>query len=53
MVTTFFVPKLARATFPCFDEPAFKARYRLGIERKREYSTLSTTPILLSTEMYK
>ncbi|CAD5119625.1 DgyrCDS8220 [Dimorphilus gyrociliatus] len=43
MVSTFFVPKIARAVFPCFDEPSFKSRFKLIIERKSEYSSLTST----------
>lgn len=43
MATTFSAAAFARKIFPCFDEPAFKAEFRLSITNKDNYVTLANT----------
>ncbi|XP_030370006.1 aminopeptidase N [Scaptodrosophila lebanonensis] len=39
----------ARVVFPCFDEPAFKAKFQLHITRPDNYNAISNTKIIGST----
>lgn len=43
MATTFSAAAYARKIFPCFDEPAFKAIFRLSISNKNGFVTLAHT----------
>ncbi|CAH1964992.1 unnamed protein product [Acanthoscelides obtectus] len=45
LAATNFEPTYARTAFPCFDEPQFKARFRITIFRDRFHITLFNTPI--------
>lgn len=38
----------ARSLFPCFDEPAFKATFRLEMSRPAEYKTVFNAELLES-----
>jgi aminopeptidase N len=50
LVQTKFEPAFARTAFPCFDEPALKARFNLTVKGARPgYATLANTPALSST----
>jgi alanyl aminopeptidase len=49
-VFTQFEDIFARRAFPCFDEPAFKAPWRLTIHARREHAVFSNTPELSTTE---
>lgn len=40
----------ARKTFPCFDEPQYKATFTIIIERTPEYKTVLANTKLASTE---
>ncbi|XP_043498883.1 putative aminopeptidase-2 [Polistes fuscatus] len=42
---TYFQPNYARMVFPCFDEPAFKAKFKIHILRDKSYKTLSNMPL--------
>lgn len=43
MATTFSAAAYARKIFPCFDEPNFKAEFKLAITNRDNYSTLANT----------
>ncbi|CAN7984092.1 unnamed protein product [Ixodes hexagonus] len=39
-------PRHARRAFPCFDDPAFRATFEIEMLRRKDYTTISTMPIL-------
>ncbi len=41
---TLFVPARARETFPCFDQPDLKGRFRLTVEAPEAWRVVSNTP---------
>ncbi|XP_065200963.1 endoplasmic reticulum aminopeptidase 2-like isoform X2 [Planococcus citri] len=45
LATTHFEPTYARSAFPCFDEPQFKARFKMSILRDRFHISLFNMPI--------
>lgn len=45
LATTHFEPTYARSAFPCFDEPQFKARFKMSIFRDRFHISLFNMPI--------
>ena len=49
MVSTDFEPIDARRAFPCFDEPAMKAKWQLKMLRHKNFTTsLFNTPLIKS-----
>ncbi|XP_073998601.1 endoplasmic reticulum aminopeptidase 1-like isoform X3 [Rhodnius prolixus] len=50
LATTHFEPTYARTAFPCFDEPQFKARFKMSILRDRFHISLFNMPIVNTEE---
>jgi len=46
IATTHFESSAARTAFPCFDEPAMKAQFRIIIVKSKKHSATSNMPIL-------
>uniref|UniRef100_A0A8C2AGF9 Aminopeptidase n=1 Tax=Cyprinus carpio TaxID=7962 RepID=A0A8C2AGF9_CYPCA len=51
VASTQFEPTSARAAFPCFDEPAFKANFSVRIRREAKHIALSNMPKLRTLEL--
>ncbi|XP_043267317.1 endoplasmic reticulum aminopeptidase 2-like isoform X2 [Venturia canescens] len=46
LATTHFEPTHARSAFPCFDEPQFKAKFKVSIFRDRFHIALCNMPVV-------
>lgn len=51
LATTHFEPTFARAAFPCFDEPHFKARFKMSIFRDRFHIALFNMPVVTTEDV--
>lgn len=50
LTATYFRPGEARSAYPCFDEPHFRAKIKIFINRDRFHIALCSTPVNATEE---
>ena len=53
IASTQFEATFARSAFPCWDEPRYKAKYKLNIQRQLGYTVTSNMPLETSITALK